>query len=39
MKDFYSFHADENDADNYYEKMKGITKIFSTNAESAKKLI
>ena len=23
MKDLYSFHADEKDADNYYEKMKG----------------
>ena len=23
MKDLYSFHSDEKDADNYYEKMKG----------------
>ena len=23
MKDFYSFHSDEKDANNYYEKMKG----------------
>ena len=23
MKDLYSFHGDEKDADNYYEKMKG----------------